>query len=95
MIVQGQPPRAASVDLDDPRFDPDVQRPDLLIFLDGVQQYNVTTYDMDDGFIVRVKVDAAGRFQLNEAGDEVATERVEGVVTAIFGVSMPGHRPRS
>lgn len=85
MIRHQHPPRALSANIDDIRFDPDfVGRADLAIWLDGVPQKYVLTYDMDEGFIDRIVLDDAGNLLMNDARDEIRHERVEGVVTALL-----------
>ncbi|MFQ6756708.1 hypothetical protein V6Z72_20390 [Cereibacter sphaeroides] len=49
------------------------------VWLDGVEQSDVLEADTDAGYIVRAKLNEAGKPYL--IGDEVATERVTGVVT--------------
>lgn len=75
-------PRALSVDRDDPRWREDAAEVGsrLAILLDGAEQTNVITYDMDEGFLLRLKTDAAGKLVLNHERDDVETERVTGVV---------------
>ncbi|WYK06241.1 hypothetical protein DWF04_021480 [Cereibacter sphaeroides f. sp. denitrificans] len=49
------------------------------VWLDGVEQSDVLEADTDAGYIVRAKLNETGKPYL--IGDEVATERVTGVVT--------------
>lgn len=76
-------PRAMSVDPTDPHYRADCidigSR--LVIWLDGVEQRFVRTYDLDEGFVVRMVLDSEGHTQINpEVPDEVWVEKVHGVV---------------
>lgn len=71
--------------LDDPRFDPNVGGArGVLVWLDGVEQKQVETYDMDEGFVIRAALTDAGDLQLTPARDEILRERVAGVVTVAW-----------
>lgn len=50
----------------------------LRIFVDGERMSNVISYDIDEGFVIRVKLDDEGRVLV--CGDEVVTEFVHGIV---------------
>jgi len=83
MSVEFVIPRAMSVDPTDPRYRVEAINfgPLLTIWLDGVEQRNVTTYDQDEGSIIRHVTDARGRPQLNpNAPGELWTETIHGAV---------------
>jgi hypothetical protein len=73
-------PRAASVNRADPLYNADVilDLP-IAVWLDGVEQQHVETYDIDKGFIIRAALDDAGKLRVEF--DEILTECVTGVVT--------------
>lgn len=74
-------PRRLSVD--DANIDWDVANR-LDIRLNGEIQKYVSEYNIDGGYIVRRATDENGNFKLNEAKDEVVSERVNGVVTVTW-----------
>ena len=81
-------PRRGSVDLDDPGFDP--QLADVNVWLDGIEQRDVITYDLDQGLIVRVRRDQAGRLVLNAERDEVERETLRGEVRVARRLAIVG-----
>ncbi len=50
-----------------------------IAFVNGVEAANCIEADTDAGYVICAKLDEAGR--LFADGDDVATERLEGVVT--------------
>lgn len=84
-------PRAASTDRDDRRYNPSVGHPGLLInvWLDGVLQVDVDTYDMDEGFIMRAVLHEDGGIQAEPGRPgHILRERADGVVTVAL-VAQP------
>lgn len=83
-MAEEQPPRALSVNKDDPSYDPAwVTR--LAVFLDGAKVERCVAYDMGDlagggGWAERLKVDAGGKPVLDARRNWI-TERATGVVT--------------
>jgi hypothetical protein len=73
------PPRRYSVDsYNAPIF----LGPRLRIFVDGIEQREVVSYDCDAGTVLRNKLDAEGRAQINpNEPDQVWRETVRGDVT--------------
>jgi hypothetical protein len=78
MDADTAPPRAYSVEQSD--FNPEIGRR-LRICVDGVEQKEVVEYDCDAGTVLRNKLDAEGRVQVNPNRDEVWRETVCGKVT--------------
>ena len=77
-------PRAASVNPNDPLYNVDVglDMP-IAVWLDGVKQQDVETYDIDDGFIICGVRDDVGNLRVED--DEFVRERLTGVVTVAHG----------
>jgi hypothetical protein len=68
---------------DDPGFDTWIAcllsgKTRVRIFLDDIEQQNVTVADVSEGFIVRARRDAIGRFVVE--GNEIVEETVYGRV---------------
>lgn len=54
--------------------------PKLEIFVDGVKQDKVISYDIDAGVVVRHKLTDDGSYVLNETRDETVRETITGDV---------------
>lgn len=50
------------------------------VFIDGVRQKGVISYDMDDGVLVRYVIDDSGYYVLNLERDEAERETIRGEV---------------
>jgi hypothetical protein len=73
-----------------PLWDQIVNKFDVRIFLDDVEQKNVVTADTTIGMVNRCKIDASG--DIYAIGDEIAMEEVRGVVrieTPLAGCGKP------
>jgi len=84
-------PRAASSDPDDPRYAAwaAIRHARINVWLDGEPQFVVSTYDIDEGFVVRAVLTADGLAQIDPNDPELIWfERVEGVVTVAFGLQV-------
>lgn len=81
-------PRALSVDREDQRWRDDAMAIArcLVVQVNGVEQSQVVTYDMDEGFILRAKTDATGALVTDRNRGEVVMERLTGAITL-------GYRP--
>lgn len=82
-------PRAGSTNPSDPRYNPRLGGLiPIKVWLGGIEQKHVETYDIDEGFIVRAVPDEAGNLRVD--GDEFMRERVLGVVTVALDCSDRG-----
>ncbi|HEX7856103.1 MAG TPA: hypothetical protein VF503_20680 [Sphingobium sp.] len=64
---------------DDPDFDPRLGRR-LIVAVDGVEQQQVASYDIEAGFIERAEVGVDGKIVVTTLGN-VSIERVQGAIT--------------
>jgi hypothetical protein len=51
------------------------------VFVDGVKQEKVVSYDAPAGVVIKRKLDRAGGYVLADGGAHLANEEVRGVVT--------------
>lgn len=83
-VLMDAPPVA--YDVGQPDFDFEVGRR-LRVFLDGVEQKMVMSYDIERGQVVRQKPGPDGGPIPDETGESVAVETLEGVVTVEWKVA--------
>ncbi|WP_242183227.1 hypothetical protein [Sphingomonas sp. CARO-RG-8B-R24-01] len=76
-------PAVLSIEEGEPGFRPDWQDIafDLNIFVDGVEQRNVVSYDCNAGLVKRFLISASGRFIVE--GDQVVLETIHGTVEVL------------
>lgn len=76
-------PAVLSIEEGEPGYRPDWQdfAFDLNIFVDGVEQRNVVSYDCNAGLLKRLQVSESGRFIVE--GNQVLLETISGTVEVL------------
>lgn len=75
-----EPPRKCSVASDHPYFTPDL--PVVRVWVNGIEQKNVVTYDQDEGWVEQHREGEDGQFY--RVNDEFVVDRINGDVTVKY-----------